>query len=145
MEGGSTPLPSPAESADGVAVSEGGLEEEEALVLVEDPISQEKRLLERRKNAKMEKAAKSISKISLEVDRLVGKLLKLDGIMAEGDVKLKREIQVKRVQKYVETLDLLKIKNSLAGSNGQHALVQHQQKHSNGQKLGPNLEQQGKH
>ncbi|XP_017432884.1 BAG family molecular chaperone regulator 1-like [Vigna angularis] len=72
-------------------------------------------------------------------------LLKLDGIMVEGDVKLKRKIQVKRVQKYVETLDLLKIKNSLPSSNGHHAPVQHQQKHSNGQKLGPDLEQQEKH
>ena len=43
-------------------------------MLVEDPISQEKRLLERRKNAKMEKAAKSISEISLEVDRLAGRV-----------------------------------------------------------------------
>ncbi|XP_014517761.1 BAG family molecular chaperone regulator 3 [Vigna radiata var. radiata] len=151
-----------------------GVKDKSKIVLVEDPISQEKRLLERRKNAKMEKAAKSISEISLEVDRLAGRvsafesiinkggrfaetdvlnliellmnqLLKLDGIMAEGDVKLKRKIQVKRVQKYVETLDLLKIKNSLPGSNGHHAPVQHQQKHSNGQKLGPVLEQQEKH
>nr|ACU22784.1 unknown [Glycine max] len=100
---------------------------------MEDPISQEKRLLERRKNAKMEKAAKSISEISLEIDRLAGRLLKLDGIMADGDVKLQRKMQVKRVQKYVETLDVLKVKNSMPSSNGDHAPVQPQQKHSNGQ------------
>ncbi|KAG2384527.1 hypothetical protein LR48_Vigan10g182000 [Vigna angularis] len=47
-----------------------GVKDKSKIVLVEDPISQEKRLLERRKNAKMEKAAKLISEINLEVDRL---------------------------------------------------------------------------
>ncbi|KAM0070369.1 putative non-specific serine/threonine protein kinase [Helianthus debilis subsp. tardiflorus] len=42
------------------------------MVLVEDPISQKKRYIEMRKNAQMEKAAKSTSEISLEVDRLAG-------------------------------------------------------------------------
>ncbi|KAI7731939.1 hypothetical protein M8C21_008951 [Ambrosia artemisiifolia] len=123
-----------------------GVKDRSKMVLVEDPISQEKRYIEMRKNAKMEKAAKSISEISLEVDRLAGQvsafesviskggkvaektllnliellmnqLLKLDGITAEGDVKLQRKMQVKRVQKYVETLDVLKIKNSITGTN----------------------------
>ncbi|KAL8192761.1 hypothetical protein R6Q57_027209 [Mikania cordata] len=123
-----------------------GVKDRSKMVVVEDPISQEKRYIEMRKNAKMEKAAKSISEISLEVDRLAGQvsalesiiskggkvadktllnliellmnqLLKLDEIMAEGDVKLQRKMQVKRVQKYVETLDVLKIKNSITGTN----------------------------
>ncbi|XP_027358000.1 BAG family molecular chaperone regulator 3-like isoform X2 [Abrus precatorius] len=148
-----------------------GVKDKSKMVLVEDPISQEKRLLEIRKNAKMEKAAKSISEISLEVDRLAGRvsalesiiskggkvaetdvlsliellmnqLLKLDGIMADGDVKLQRKMQVKRVQKYVETLDLLKVKNSMPSGNLGHASMQPQQKHSN---LGPIQEQQQKH
>jgi len=51
-----------------------GVKDKSKIVLVEDPISQEKRLLEIRKNAKMEKAAKSISAISLEVDRLAGRV-----------------------------------------------------------------------
>ncbi|XP_031109661.1 BAG family molecular chaperone regulator 2-like [Ipomoea triloba] len=126
-----------------------GVKDKSKVVLVEDPISQEKRYLEMRKNAKMEKAAKSVSEISLEVDRLGGQvsalesviskggkveektlinliellmnqLLKLDGIVAEGDVKLQRKMQVRRVQKYVETLDMLKIKNSGLTSNGNH-------------------------
>ncbi|KAI3749031.1 hypothetical protein L6452_12549 [Arctium lappa] len=129
-----------------------GVKDRSKMVLFEDPISQEKRYLEMRKNAKMEKAAKSISEISLEVDRLAGQvsafesviskggkvaektllnliellmnqLLKLDGIMAEGDVKLQRKMQVKRVQKYVETLDVLKIKNSLTDSTGNGSQV----------------------
>lgn len=51
-----------------------GVKDKSKMVLVEDPISQEKRYLEARKNAKMEKAAKSISEISLEVDRLAGQV-----------------------------------------------------------------------
>uniref|UniRef100_A0A6N2KCC5 BAG domain-containing protein n=1 Tax=Salix viminalis TaxID=40686 RepID=A0A6N2KCC5_SALVM len=150
------------------------------MVLVEDPISQEKRFLEMRKNAKMEKASKSISEISLDVDRLAGQvsafesvitkggkvaeksvlnliellmnqLVKLDGILVDGDAKLQRKTQVKRVQKYVETLDMLKMKNSMPNGNaadevkdsmpngnGHHAPMQQQQqqqKHSNGQKV----------
>ncbi|KAG4941754.1 hypothetical protein JHK87_045625 [Glycine soja] len=89
-----------------------GVKDKSKIVLVEDPISQEKRLLERRKNAKMEKAAKSISAISLEVDRLAGR--------------------VKRIQKYVETLDVLKVKNSMLVAMETMPSAA-QQKHSNGQ------------
>ncbi|KAK0595164.1 hypothetical protein LWI29_004128 [Acer saccharum] len=140
-----------------------GVKDRSKIVLVEDPISQEKRLLEMRKNAKMEKASKSISEISLEVDRLAGQvsafesiitkggkvaekdvlnliemlmnqLLKLDGITADGDVKLQRKMQVRRVQKCVETLDVLKIKNSTPSNDGVQSPNQnHQQRHySNG-------------
>ncbi|XP_057762730.1 BAG family molecular chaperone regulator 3-like [Arachis stenosperma] len=144
-----------------------GVKDKSKMVLKEDPISQEKRFLELRKNAKMEKAAKSISEISLDVDRLAGRvsafetiinkggkvaetdvsgliellmnqLLKLDGITADGDVKLQRKMQVKRVQKYVETLDMLKVKNSVPNSNGDHGPPP---KHSNGQRLAPIQEQ----
>ncbi|XP_044506656.1 BAG family molecular chaperone regulator 1 [Mangifera indica] len=158
-----------------------GVKDRSKIVLVEDPISQEKRLLEMRKNAKMEKASKSISQISLEVDQLGGQvsalesiitrggkvtekdvlgltellmnqLLKLDGIMADGDVKLKRKMQVKRVQKYVETLDMLKMENSMPNSNGVQRSLQNQQRHlngqprlSNGHRLEPIQEQQARH
>ncbi|KAF5731131.1 BAG family molecular chaperone regulator 1 [Tripterygium wilfordii] len=143
-----------------------GVKDRSKMVLVEDPISQERRLLEMRKNAKTEKASKFISEISLEVDRLAGQvsafesiitkggkvaekdlltliellmnqLLKLDGIMADGDAKLQRKMQVRRVQKYVETLDLLKVKNSTPNSNGGQIPKQNQRKYSNGQKLAP--------
>ncbi|WCJ36592.1 BAG family molecular chaperone regulator 2 [Euphorbia peplus] len=138
-----------------------GVKDKSKIVLVEDPISQEKRYLEMRKNATMEKAAKSISEISLQVDSLaaqvsalesviakggkvaekdvlnliellMNQLLKLDGIMADGDVKLQRKMQVKRVQKYVETLDVLKMKNSMPKPN-----TQNQQKQSNGHTTKP--------
>ncbi|KNA09459.1 hypothetical protein SOVF_153400 [Spinacia oleracea] len=139
-----------------------GVKDKSKLVLVEDPISQEKRYLEMRKNAKMEKAAKTISEISLQVDRLGGQvsalesviskggrvaekdvvgviellmneLIKLDGITADGDVKLQRKMQVRRVQKYVETLDVLKAKNSTPAANGAHTTNnENQQRYSNG-------------
>ncbi|KAL2920608.1 BAG family molecular chaperone regulator 3 [Bienertia sinuspersici] len=131
-----------------------GVKDKSKMTLVEDPISQEKRYLEMRKNAKLEKAAKSISEISLEVDRLAGQvtalesvilkggrvpekevanliellmneLIKLDAIYADGDVT--------RVQKYVETLDMLKIKNSTPATNGAEKSKENQQKLSNGQ------------
>ncbi|XP_061359848.1 BAG family molecular chaperone regulator 1-like isoform X1 [Gastrolobium bilobum] len=147
-----------------------GVKDKSKIVLMEDPLSQEKRYLEMRKNVKMERAAKSISEISLEVDRLAGQvsvlesiiskggkvadtdvlsliellmnqMLKLDGVMADGDVKLQRKIQVKRVQKYVETLDVLKIKNSMPSTNGGHAPKKTREKHSNVQRLAPIQEQ----
>lgn len=141
-----------------------GVKDRSKILLVEDPISQEKRYLEMRRNAKMEKASKSISEISLEVDRLAGQvsalesviskggkvaekvmlnltellmnqLINLDSIIADGDVKLQRKMQVRRVQKYVETLDMLKIKNSTPDSDGDQMPMQHQQKRqSNGQR-----------
>ncbi|KAK9147733.1 hypothetical protein Scep_006490 [Stephania cephalantha] len=138
-----------------------GVKERSKIVLLEDPTSQERRFLEMRKAAKMEKASKSVSEISLEVDKLAGQvsglesvisrggkvaetqvlnliellmnqLIKLDGIIADGDVKLQRRMQVKRVQKYVETLDLLKIKNAMSSTNGVHqnSTQQNQQRHS---------------
>ncbi|KAH0937852.1 hypothetical protein HID58_005313 [Brassica napus] len=124
-----------------------GVKDKSKMVLIEDPISQEKRFLEMKKIAKTEKASKAISDISLEVDRLGGRvsafemvinkggkvaekdlvtviellmneLVKLDGIVAEGDVKLQRKMQATRVQNYVEALDVLKVKNSIM-ANGQ--------------------------
>ncbi|KAJ9553185.1 hypothetical protein OSB04_017230 [Centaurea solstitialis] len=127
-----------------------GVKDKSKMVLVEDTISQEKRYLEARKNAKMEKAAKSISEISLEVDRLAGQvsaldsviskggkvaekmvsnlielfmnqLLKLDEIKIDGDLNLQKKTQIERVQRFVETLDVLKIKNSTEGNKTKNA------------------------
>ncbi|CAL9104782.1 BAG family molecular chaperone regulator 1-like [Musa acuminata AAA Group] len=131
-----------------------GVKDKSKVVLVEDPTAQAKRLLEIRKTDKMEKAAKSISAISLEVDRLATKvsaleaiankggrvvdndvtnlteslmneLIKLDTVVADGDVKLQRKMQIKRVQKYVETLDAIKIKNATPRAKDQPRPTQH--------------------
>lgn len=144
-----------------------GVKDKSKIVLEEDPISKEKRYLEMRKNAKMEKVAKTLSDISVEVERLGGQvsaletviskggkvvekdvvnliellmnqLLKLDGITADGDIKLQRKMQVRRIQKYVETLDMIKLKNSKGNhdkySNG---AVSSPHGYSNGQGSSP--------
>lgn len=110
------------------------------------------------------KGAKVVEKDLVKlIELLMNQLLKLDGIVAEGDVKLQRKMQVitsilafrfiaegmdlilvlfaqvKRVQKYVETLDVLKMKNSAPSSNGDHipkqesspSPHQHQRRYSN--------------
>uniref|UniRef100_A0A0E0QU18 Ubiquitin-like domain-containing protein n=1 Tax=Oryza rufipogon TaxID=4529 RepID=A0A0E0QU18_ORYRU len=118
-----------------------GVKDRSKMVLLEDPTAQAKRLLEQRRTDKAERAAKSISRISLDVDKLatkvtaleaiVGKggrvvdadvvtltealmneLVKLDAIAAEGEVKVQRRMQEKRVQKYVESLDAIRAKNA---------------------------------
>lgn len=44
------------------------------IVLVEDIVNRERRCLEMLKNAKVEKASKSLAEISLEVDKLAGQV-----------------------------------------------------------------------
>ncbi|KAF5795539.1 putative Ubiquitin-like domain superfamily, BAG domain superfamily [Helianthus annuus] len=116
-----------------------GVKDRLKMVLVEDPISQEKSWLAlsfslqyafiKRSSFRLfcivsalesviSKGGKVAEKTLLNlIELLMNQLLKLDGITADGDVKLQRKMQVKRVQKYVETLDVLKIKNSTAGTN----------------------------
>ncbi|KAK9059653.1 hypothetical protein SSX86_020357 [Deinandra increscens subsp. villosa] len=118
-----------------------GVKDKSKLVLLEDPVGREKRLMEARKNAKFEKASKMLSGIRLEVDRLAGQVvavesvvseggevaeetvagliellmnqvLKLDEVKVDGDLNQQKKIQVKRVQRCVEKLDVLKIKQS---------------------------------
>ncbi|KAJ1692719.1 hypothetical protein LUZ63_009417 [Rhynchospora breviuscula] len=125
-----------------------GVKDRSKLTLLDDPEARARRLLELRRTEKADKASKSISRVSLEVDRLATKvsaletivnkgqkvvesdvirltellmneLLKLDAIVAEGDIKEKRKFQVKRVQKFVELLDAIKAKNSRPTSNSQ--------------------------
>ncbi|RZR82163.1 hypothetical protein BHM03_00008527 [Ensete ventricosum] len=101
-----------------------GVKDKSKVVLAEDPVAQAKRLLEMRKSDMMEKAAKSVSTVALEVDRLATKasaleaivnsggrvaendvtdlidalmneLIKLDAIVADGDAKLQTRMQVK--------------------------------------------------
>ncbi|XP_073051411.1 BAG family molecular chaperone regulator 1-like [Primulina eburnea] len=118
-----------------------GVKDGSKIVLIEDELSKERRILESRRNAKMERAANDIAAIRLEVSKLAkqvasiestvksGKkveelvlwslteslmiqLIKLDGISADGEIKLQRRMEVKRAQKYIEILDSLKPMNS---------------------------------
>ncbi|GAB4856920.1 hypothetical protein Ancab_014838 [Ancistrocladus abbreviatus] len=136
-----------------------GVRDGSKMVLVQDIMRQEKRFLELRRNVSMEKALKSIAEITMEVDKLgrqvnslelvisggkkvaekdllnliemlMSQLIKLDGIIADGDVKLKRKMQVIRVQKHIETLDKLKAQNASPStkSAGQRAVALQQQR-----------------
>ncbi|KAJ8423075.1 hypothetical protein Cgig2_003581 [Carnegiea gigantea] len=124
-----------------------GVRDGSKIVLVQDMISQEKRFLESRRNSNMEKAMKAVEQITMEVDKLVAQvtamesvicegrrvaekelltltellmsqLIKLDGIVADGGVKLKRKTQVIRIQKYLENLDRLKAQNAMTLKHG---------------------------
>ncbi|KAK9984463.1 hypothetical protein SO802_033988 [Lithocarpus litseifolius] len=135
--------------------------------LVEDIVSRERRCVEMLKNSKVEKASKSLAEISLEVDKIAGqvtaleakvsrggkvtkmdvesltemlmtKLVKLDEIVSvEGDFKLQRKAQVRRVQKHIETLDKMKLHNSKPGSSGGNIPWQQQAANSSKQMCVP--------
>ncbi|WVZ11247.1 hypothetical protein V8G54_015777 [Vigna mungo] len=108
------------------------------LVLLVDIESRERRILEKLKVIKKEKTSKSLTEIKLEVDKLCKKvaaleaddstggiiteldvetmtenlmrtLIALDEIYVEDELKLQRRELVRRVQKHIETLDMLRM------------------------------------
>ncbi|XP_066370037.1 BAG family molecular chaperone regulator 1-like [Miscanthus floridulus] len=119
-----------------------GVKDRSKVVVVEDPEARARRLIEERRNGHLEKAARAVAAVTAGVDKLAPKvaaldasvrkgekvaendvvqvtellmneLLKLDAVVADGDVKAQRRMQVKRVQKYVETLDAVAVKNAV--------------------------------
>ncbi|CAN1186237.1 BAG family molecular chaperone regulator 1 [Linum perenne] len=108
------------------------------IVLIDDITSREKRCLEMIKSSRLQKVSKSIEQITTEVDTLVHKVTSLEatssrgGIVAEididdltealmsrlveldeilvvdGTLKLQKTTQERRIQKYIESLDVLK-------------------------------------
>lgn len=122
-----------------------GVRDRSKMAMLEDPSAQARRLIEERRNAKAQRAAKAVSRISLDVDKLASKvsaletivnkggrvveadvvtltealmneLVRLDAVAAEGDVRAQRRIQEKRVQKHVEALDAIRAKNGAASA-----------------------------
>lgn len=118
-----------------------GVKDRSKVVLVEDAASIERRFMEMRRNAKIQKAHTAVSNVSMEVDKLADQVsameksiakgikapeiqittltemlmrqaIKLDSIPAEGEASSRKILQAKRVQKCVETLDVLKISNT---------------------------------
>ncbi|KAG6422586.1 hypothetical protein SASPL_119164 [Salvia splendens] len=86
------------------------------------------------------------------IELLMNQLLKLDGVVDDGDVKSQRKIQVRSIQKHVEKLDLIKLKNSSlqqhTHSNGDvSSPPSHQPRHSLGESLidCDSPQQQGEH
>ncbi|KAJ4837716.1 hypothetical protein Tsubulata_027925 [Turnera subulata] len=54
---------------------------------------------------------------------LMRQLLKLDGIEAEGEARLQRKAEVRRVQNFLESLDNLKARNAKPFSNSSNAVA----------------------
>ncbi|KAL5211770.1 hypothetical protein ABZP36_022617 [Zizania latifolia] len=134
-----------------------GVKDRSKLVVVEDPEARASRLIQERRNSYLEKAAKAVTAVTAEVSKLAPKvsaldasvrkgekvaendvvqvtellmneLLKLDAVVADGDVKVQRRMLVKRVQKYVETLDAVMVKNAaMVRKSGEKLAKQQQQ------------------
>lgn len=118
-----------------------GVKDMSKIILLEDPASKERKLEEMRRNQDIEKVCQKVAAVRAEVDKLseqvsavataisggtkianqdfvviteklMIELLKLDGIEAQGEAKVQRRIEVRRVQNYVETMDALKAQNA---------------------------------
>lgn len=118
-----------------------GVKNKSKVALAEDPASVERRYIERQRNARAESANRAIGAVALEVDKLADQVtsieksisrgnkvpevqittliellmrhaVKLESIPAAGDSSSQKNIQAKRVQKCVETLDVLKVSNA---------------------------------
>ncbi|EEF51094.1 protein binding protein, putative [Ricinus communis] len=126
-----------------------GVKDGSKIILIEDITSRERRCLEILKSAKIEKASKLLQQITLEVEKLrekvvtlergekvaeldidslieilMNKLVALDGIVVDGDLKLQKGLQERRVQKYIETLDMLKLQNSKTKRNERSGITE---------------------
>jgi len=134
-----------------------GVKDRSRITVVDDPEARARRLLEERRQGHLQKASKAVAAVAAEVDkiapkvsvlealvrkgervaekdvatvteRLMNELLKLDAVVAGGDdVKAQRRVQVKRVQKYVETLDAVLAKNATIASRKSGAKKQAEQ------------------
>ncbi|PKA51888.1 BAG family molecular chaperone regulator 4 [Apostasia shenzhenica] len=128
-----------------------GVKDMSKVVLLENPVSRERKLEKMTRDEENAKACEAIASVKAEVDKLVEKvntlvsdvrggkevadqefvvltellmrqLLKLDSIVAEGDAKMQRKNEVRRAQQYVEMLDSLKPKNSNPFGYGSNAV-----------------------
>ncbi|XAR60758.1 hypothetical protein NMG60_11034249 [Bertholletia excelsa] len=124
------------EKDDGDYLHMVGVTDLSKVILLEDPASKERKLQEMKRNA-----YENIARVHLEVDKLSDKvvalemavanggkvannefvlltelfmvqLLKLDSIEADGEAKVQRRAEVRRIQNFVDALDSLKARNS---------------------------------
>ncbi|KAK7382526.1 hypothetical protein VNO80_01393 [Phaseolus coccineus] len=118
-----------------------GVKDKSKIFLLEGTASKERKAEETRKQNEMSRAFDAIADVRAEVDKLsnrvtaievavnagnkasgkeflvltellMSQLLKLDSIDAEGEAKLQRKAEVRRVQTLVDKLDSLKVRNS---------------------------------
>ncbi|XP_044473704.1 BAG family molecular chaperone regulator 4-like isoform X1 [Mangifera indica] len=128
-----------------------GVKDMSKVILFEDPASKERKLEEMNRNQGILKAYEDVAKVRMEVDKLSEKvaalgatirggakvaekeflvltellmvqLLKLDSIEADGEAKVQRRIEVRRVQSFADTIDSLKARNSNPFSSGSNAV-----------------------
>ncbi|KAK4491567.1 hypothetical protein RD792_002319 [Penstemon davidsonii] len=114
-----------------------GVKDRAKVILIEDPESKARKMIEMRRNAKIQATHRLIDDVSMEVNRLeeqvcaieksvangskvadlqittliemlMRQAVKLDSIPGDGDACAKKDLQGKRVQKCVEKLDVLK-------------------------------------
>eukprot|EP00250_Pteridium_aquilinum_P002189 c12384_g1_i1 orf=332-1234(-) len=117
-----------------------GVKDMTKVILVEDPASKEKKLEEMKSNQAVGKACQDVAQVRGQVDKLgrqisaldelvssgsnvadhdfdvlaellMRQLLDLDTIHAEGEAKVQRKIEVRRVQSFSEHLDNLKVRH----------------------------------
>lgn len=129
------------EKDDAETILTAGLKDNSKLLLMEQQASKEKKIEETKRRNEILKQFEAIAIVRSEVDQLSQKvtalqamvdsgrrvdekeflvssellmvqLLKLDGVEAEGEAKVQRKNEVRRIQGYVDTLDALKAKNS---------------------------------
>lgn len=114
-----------------------GIKDMSKVVLLEDPASRQRKIEQMQRDQGIVRACEAVAGVRHEVDKLVEKvnalqssvhmgakvedqefvsltellmtqLLKLDGIEAEGEARVQRRTEVRRIQHFVETLDALK-------------------------------------
>ncbi|KAG6502779.1 BAG family molecular chaperone regulator 4-like [Zingiber officinale] len=139
------------EKDDGECLHMAGIKDMSKVVLLEDPASKEQKLERMRRDQGMLRACEAVAAVRAEVDKLAVKvsnleasvhvgakaadkefslltellmvqLLKLDSIEAQGEAKVQRRFEVRRVQNLVDTLDLLKARNTHPFSNSRTAV-----------------------
>lgn len=129
------------EKDDGECLHMVGVKDMSKVILLEDPASKERKLEQMKRDEGISKACEAVACVRAEVDKLSDKvsalevavyggtkvaekefivltellmtqLLKLDSIEADGEAKVQRRIEVRRVQNLVDKLDNLKARNS---------------------------------
>ncbi|CAB4315246.1 unnamed protein product [Prunus armeniaca] len=63
----------------------------------------------------------SDKEFAISTELLMRQLLKLDGIKADGEAKMQRKAEVRRVQHFVDALDTLKVRNNNPFNNSSNA------------------------
>ncbi|CAI0426214.1 unnamed protein product [Linum tenue] len=129
------------EKEDGEYLHDAGVKDNAKILVLEEPVSAEKELPEMPQPEEILKALRAIDEVRAEVDMLAGRvsalevaincgtkvaekefvvsaellmrqLLKLDMIEAEGEARVQRKAEVRRIQNFHELLDNLKATNA---------------------------------